>query len=66
MIDYWGTTSRNIKATRYTADYRNHIKNLEIETREFFEQEALIPENIQQKLPMNIDITLANRSEERV
>ena len=37
-----------------TIDYRNHIKNSEIETREFFERETSIPENIQRTLPMNI------------
>ena len=37
-----------------TTAYRNHIKNYEIETREFFERETSSPENIQQTIPMNI------------
>ena len=34
--------------------YRKHIKNLEIETRNYFERETSIPEKIKQTLPMNI------------
>ena len=37
-----------------TTAYRNHIKNLDIENRELFEQETSSPENIQRTLPMNI------------
>ena len=37
-----------------TTAYPNHIKNSEIETREVFEQETWIPENIQQTQPMDI------------
>ena len=37
-----------------TTAYRNHIKNLEIETREVFERETSSPENMQRTLPMNI------------
>ena len=37
-----------------TTAYRNHIKNLEIETREVFERETSSPDNIQRTLPMNI------------
>ena len=33
-----------------TTAYRNHIKNFELETREFYEQETWSPENIQQTL----------------
>ena len=40
--------------------YRNHIKNSEIENREFFERETWSPENIQQTLPMNIVTGLDN------
>ena len=40
--------------------YRNHIRNLEIETRDVFERETLIPENIQQTLPINIVTRLDN------
>ena len=40
--------------------YRNHIKNSEIETREFFERETSIPQNIQRTLPMNIVTRLDN------
>ena len=39
---------------RKTTDYRNHIKNYEIETREFFEQENSSPESIQRTPPTNI------------
>ena len=38
-----------------TTDYRNHIKNSEIETREVFERETPIPENIHRTLPMNFE-----------
>ena len=37
-----------------TTDYRNHIKNSELETREVFERETWSPENIQRTLPMDI------------
>ena len=40
--------------------YCNHIKNSEIETREFFERETSSPENIQRTLPMNIVTQLDN------
>ena len=40
--------------------YRNHIKNLEIETREVFERKTSSPENIQRTLPMNIVTQLDN------
>ena len=43
-----------------TTAYRNNIKNLEIETREVFEQETSSPENIQWTLPMNIVTWLDN------
>ena len=43
-----------------TTAYHNHIKNLEIENREVFKQETLIPENIQETLPMNIVTWLDN------
>ena len=43
-----------------TTAYRNHIKNLEIETREVFERETSSPENIQQTLPINIVTRLDN------
>ena len=44
----------DFETMRETTAYCNHIKNSEIETREFFEQETLSPENIQRTLPMNI------------
>ena len=37
-----------------TTDYRNHIKNSELETREVFEQETWSPENIQRTLPTDM------------
>ena len=37
-----------------TTAYRNHIRNLEIETRGLFERETSSPQNIQRTLPMNI------------
>ena len=40
--------------------YRNHIKNLEIENIEVFEQENSIPQNIQRTLTMNIVTQLDN------
>ena len=43
-----------------TIAYRNHIKNLEIETIEFFERETSSPENIQQTPKMNIVTQLDN------
>ena len=43
-----------------TTAYHNHIKNLEIETREVFERETSSPENIQRTLPMNIVTRLDN------
>ena len=43
-----------------TTAYRNHTKNSEIETRECFERETSIPENIQRTLPMNIVTQLYN------
>ena len=43
-----------------TTAYSNHIKNLEIETREVFEQETSSPENFQRTLPMNIVTWLDN------
>ena len=43
-----------------TTDYRNHIKNSEIETREVFERESPSPQNIQRTLPMNIVTWLDN------
>ena len=53
----------------YTHDYetmsettscRNHIQNSEIETREVFERETPIPENIQWTLPMHFETRLDN------
>ena len=38
-----------------TTAYRNHINNLEIETREGFEQETSSPENIQRTLPIKFE-----------
>ena len=38
-----------------TTAYRNNIKNSEIETREVFGQETPSPENIQRKIPMNVE-----------
>ena len=46
---------------RKTTAYRNHIKNSEIETREFFEGETPSPQNIQQALPTNIVTRLYNK-----
>ena len=43
-----------------TTAYRNHINNLEIETREVFERENSSPEDIQWTLPMNIVTRLDN------
>ena len=43
-----------------TTAYVNHIKNSEIETREVFERETSIPENIQRTLPINYDTQLDN------
>ena len=43
-----------------TTAYRNHIKNSEIEIREVFDRETLIPQNIQGTLPMNIVTRLDN------
>ena len=37
-----------------TKAYRNHIKNSKLETREVFEQETWIPENIQRTLPTEV------------
>ena len=43
-----------------TTDYRNHIKNSDIETREVFERETSSPQNVQQTLPINIVTRLDN------
>ena len=43
-----------------TTAYRNHIKNSEIETKEFFERETSNPQNIQWTPPMNIVTRLDN------
>ena len=45
-----------------TTAYRNHIKNPEIETREVFERETSIPENIQRTLPMHIVTRLISQA----
>ena len=46
MDDNLGKT-HDFETIRKTTDYRNHIKNLEIETREVFDRETWRPENIQ-------------------
>ena len=43
-----------------TTAYRNHIRNLEIETGEVIEQETSSPENIQRTLPMSFETRLDN------
>ena len=52
--------THDFETMREMTAYGNHIKNLEIETREVFEQETLIPQNIQRTLPMNIVTRLDN------
>ena len=43
-----------------TTDYRNHIKNSELETREVFKRETWSPENIQRTPPTDIVTRLDN------
>ena len=45
--------THDFETMREMTDYRNHIQNSEIETREVFERETSSPENIQRTLPMN-------------
>ena len=53
--------THDLETMSETTAYRNHINNLEIETREVFERETSSPENIQQTLPMNIVTRLENK-----
>ena len=46
--------THDVETMSETTAYRNHIKNSEIETREFFERETSSPQNIQRTLPMII------------
>ena len=52
--------THDFESTSETTAYRNHIKNLEIETREVFDRETLSPRNIQRALLMNIATPLDN------
>ena len=45
--DYRLGYTHDFETTSETIDYRNHIKNSELEPREVFQQETWSPENIQ-------------------
>ena len=58
--DDWLGHTHDFETISETKDYRNHIKNSEIETREVFERETSSSEDIQRTLPMYIVTRLDN------